>query len=197
MTAAPNITPFEVTPTAIEGLMVLSTFRVQDDRGQVRELYRESRYSDEVPGMPGAWKQVNLTATSQGAVRGLHGEQMTKLVTIAAGAAFGAYLDARPGSPTIGQVVTVELVPGVQVLVPAGVCNGFQATAEGVSEYLYLFDEEWKPGMAGVAVTPVDPALGIEWPIAIDHQDRAQLSEKDFAAPTWAQLRATLEGAPA
>ena len=41
-------------------------------------------------------------------------------------------------------------------------------------------------GMAGVAVTPLDPALGIAWPIPIDADDRAQLSAKDAAAPTLA-----------
>ena len=50
--------------------------------------------------------------------------------------------------------------PGRQVLVPEGVGNGFQATSEGGCQYLYCFDHEWAPGMAGVACTPLDPALG-------------------------------------
>ena len=48
-----------------------------------------------------------------------------------------------------------------EVLVPAGVCNGFQALADA-TQYLYCFDAEWVPGMSGVAVHPLDPALGIE-----------------------------------
>jgi dTDP-4-dehydrorhamnose 3,5-epimerase len=88
-------------------------------------------------------------------------------------------------------VVTVTLVPGTQVLVPKGVANGFQATAPGSTQYLYCFDQEWAPGMAGLACSPVDPALGIDWPLPVDPADRTQISEKDLNAP----LLADLEGA--
>ena len=76
---------------------------------------------------------------------------------------------------------------GTQVLVPAGVCNGFQALADA-TQYLYCFDAEWVPGMTGVAVHPLDPALGIEWPLPVDPQDRSQLSAKDAAQPTLAEV---------
>lgn len=188
MADSPRIHDFEVRTTGIDGLVVLSAFRVEEDRGQVRELFRTSRYGA-VPGMPSAWAQVNLTATKRGGVRGLHGEAMTKLVSVAAGEAFGVYVDARPDSPTRGAVETVALAPGLQVLVPAGVLNGFQATSEGGCEYLYLFDQEWVPGMAGVAVTPLDAELAISWPIPIDPENREQISAKDLAAPSWAELR--------
>ncbi|WP_208945382.1 dTDP-4-dehydrorhamnose 3,5-epimerase family protein, partial [Enterococcus cecorum] len=85
-------------------------------------------------------------------------------------------------SPTRGEVVTVDLKPGVQVFVPQGVCNGFQALED--TEYLYFFDNEWQPGMSGVALTPLDAALNIRWPIPIDAQNREQISEKDSKAPT-------------
>lgn len=39
------------------------------------------------------WKQINLTKTKKGAVRGLHGEAMNKLVTVACGSDFGVYVD--------------------------------------------------------------------------------------------------------
>src|SRR4029079_16531358 len=115
----------------------------------------------------GTWRQVNVTTTKRGVVRGLHGEDMTKLVGVVAGTAFGASVDARPTSPSFGEVVTVDLVLGRQVLVPAGVCNGFQTTS-AESVYLYCFDEEWQPGMPGVAMSAIDPELGITWPIAVD-----------------------------
>ena len=85
-------------------------------------------------------------------------------------------------------MVTTTLRPGSQVLVPSGVGNGFQATGEGDTQYLYCFDHEWAPGMAGVACTPLDPALGIEWPLPIDPEDQAQVSKKDRDAPTLAEL---------
>jgi dTDP-4-dehydrorhamnose 3,5-epimerase len=116
-------------------------------------------------------------------VRGLHGEAMDKLVAIAAGQAFGAYVDTRTDSPTFGRVVTVDLKAGRQVLVPDGVCNGFQSVSEGATQYLYCFDHEWVPGMAGTAINPLDPSLAIGWPLPIDTSDRAAISAKDSVLP--------------
>jgi dTDP-4-dehydrorhamnose 3,5-epimerase len=182
-----EIEPFEVSDTEIDGLHLLTMKQVTDGRGTVREFYRESALVD--AGLPslGPWVQINLTETRRGAVRGMHGEQMHKLVAVAAGEAFGAYVDARPTSSTFGVVVTRPLVPGVQVLVPPGVCNGFQALSDP-AQYVYCFDVEWTSGMEGVAVSPIDPALGIDWPIDIDPDDESLLSAKDRSAPRLADL---------
>jgi dTDP-4-dehydrorhamnose 3,5-epimerase len=168
-----------VRQTAINGLVLIDMKEAGDERGAVREFYRESSWRG--AGLPslGPWVQINLTETRKGAVRGLHGETMHKLVAIAAGRAFGAYVDARIDSSSFGRVVTVDLMPGQQVLVPKGVCNGFQSISDGVTQYLYCFDQEWVAGMAGAAVNPLDPALAIPWPLPIDPADRAAISEKD------------------
>lgn len=182
-----KIEPLAQKDSKIDGLKVISAKMVTDDRGTVRELYRGSSYADILPETIGAWRQINLTRSKRGAVRGLHGEAMDKLVTVAYGSALGVYVDTRPNSKTLGAVATVPLKPGVQVFVPQGVCNGFQALEDG-TEYLYFFDNEWVKGMAGTALTPLDPALGVDWPIPIDPTDREQLSEKDSKAPTLKEL---------
>lgn len=183
-----DVIDLEARPTAIAGLMVVTMKQVTDERGTVREFYRESAFA--AAGLPslGPWVQVNVTETRRGAVRGIHGEDMHKLVAVVAGEAFGAYVDLRRGSPSFGAVVTANLGPGTQVLVPPGVGNGFQATGEGSTQYLYCFDHEWVAGMAGVACSPLDPALGIDWPLPVDPSDRAQVSEKDRDAPLLARL---------
>ena len=184
---AAKITEMSVEQTEIDGLVVITMKQVEDERGFVREFYRESSWIE--AGLPslGKWLQVNVTESKQGAVRGLHGEDMHKLVAIASGRAFGAYVDSRPGSGTYGKVVTVDLVPGRQVLVPKGVCNGFQSVSEGGTQYLYCFDAEWAPGMAGTAVNPLDPNLGIVWPLPIDVDDPSIISAKDAAQPPLAE----------
>ena len=182
-----TVLDFDVATTAIDGLLVLRMKQITDDRGTVRELFRTSAFAE--AGVPvGPWPQINATETKQGAIRGLHGENMVKLVAVVEGEAFGAYVDARRTSPTFGSVVTIELSKGAQVLVPAGVCNGFQSVSPGVTQYLYCFTSEWVPGMAGVAVHPQDPALGIVWPLPVDAEDPAQLSAKDAAQPNFADL---------
>lgn len=185
-----HIEPFAVNDSNIEGLKIISAKMSTDDRGTVRELFRGSIYFEVLPKTVIGWKQINLTRTKKGAVRGLHGEAMSKLVTVAYGSVFGAYVDTRPDSKTFGAVQTVHITPGVQVFVPQGVCNGFQALED--TEYLYFFDNEWAPGMPGTALCPLDPELDIKWPIPIETSDFNQISEKDSKAPTLKELRKTL-----
>ncbi|HVU91429.1 MAG TPA: dTDP-4-dehydrorhamnose 3,5-epimerase [Jatrophihabitans sp.] len=182
------IVPMSVEPTAIDGLLRITTKAVTDDRGTVREFFRTSGFADAGVPVPERWAQLNLTFTKRGGIRGLHGEATDKLIGVAGGTAFGAWVDARRQSPTFGAVVTQELAVGLQMLVPAGVCNGFQATSEGGCQYLYCFGVEWQPGMAGVAVNPLDPGLAIAWPIAVDPSDPSLVSAKDAAAPRFSAL---------
>ena len=180
-----EIVDFEVRAGLIAGLLVVTPKQVTDERGTIRELFRRSAF--EAAGVRLAtFQQINVTESARGVVRGMHAEHMTKLLTVAAGEAFGAYLDLRPDSPTFGEVETVDLRPGVQVLVPAGVANGFQALTAGC-QYVYCFDAEWTPDMSGLACTPLDPALPITWPIPIDRDDPAQISAKDRDAPLVAE----------
>jgi dTDP-4-dehydrorhamnose 3,5-epimerase len=182
-----EIIDFAAQGSAIDGLFVITMKQVTDERGTVRELFRTSAFDD--VGLGGLeWRQVNVTETKRGGIRGLHAESMNKLVAVAAGEAFGAYVDLRPGSTTRGAVVTVELRPGMQVFVPRGVGNGFQGVSDVPVQYVYCFDDEWQPGMAGMACNPLDPALAIPWPVPVDPDDRAQVSEKDLNAPMFADL---------
>lgn len=182
-----EVTPLAANRTEIDGLWIVRMKQVTDERGTVREFYRESAFRE--AGLPvGPWAQLNITETRCGAIRGLHGEDMAKVVAVASGEAFGAYVDARHGSATYGTVVTVPLPKGVQVIVPPGVCNGFQTVSPNGTQYLYCFDAEWVPGMAGPAINPLDADLGIAWPLPVDREDAGALSVKDAALPGLADL---------
>jgi dTDP-4-dehydrorhamnose 3,5-epimerase len=180
----PTITEREVTETPIKDLYVITIKQVTEGRGTVRETFRTSSFNDIPVDGIGSWQQINVTETNKGAIRGMHAESMNKLVGIVAGEAFGAYVDLREDSPTKGKVFTTTLTKGKRVFVPKGVGNGFQSTSEEPSQYLYCFDAEWVPGMAGVAVTPLDPELHIEWPITFDISNPNQISQKDASAPS-------------
>jgi len=184
-----DITDFAVEPGAIDGLTVVTVKTVTDERGTIREVFRRSAFA--AAGFDiSPFQQINITTSRRGAVRGMHAEAMTKLLTIAAGTATGVYVDLRASSPTAGHAQRVELQPGVQVLVPAGVANGFQATSDEC-HYVYCFDAEWQPDMVGWASSPLDPTLVGLWPLPIDPGDRMQISAKDAAAPSAADV---LEG---
>lgn len=181
-----TVEEFSVQPGVIDGLRVITMKQITDERGTIRELFRRSVF--DAAGMSlDAFAQVNVTESRCGAIRGMHAEAMTKLLAVIEGEALGAYVDLRPDSPTTGVVETVALRPGVQVLVPDGVANGFQALAER-TQYVYCFDAEWRPDMPGRSCDPLDDQLGIEWPIEIDPDDPGLLSHKDRTAPALAQL---------
>jgi dTDP-4-dehydrorhamnose 3,5-epimerase len=181
-----EIVDFEARHGSIEGMWIVTVKQVTDARGTIREVFRRSAF--EAIGLAHVdLNQINLTESRLGTVRGMHAEAMTKLLTVVSGAAFGAYVDLRPQSPTFGRVDTVDLRPGTQVLVPSGVANGFQALVDG-TQYLYCFDREWQPGMVGQACNPLDPALGIRWPLPIDADDPSQLSVKDRNALLFSEL---------
>lgn len=184
----PRIVEPSYEETAILGLLVIKPKYVEDERGIVREFFRLSEW--QASGLPQleAWTQVNLTFTKYGAVRAFHAEAMTKLIGVAAGEAFGAYVDLRSDSPTIGSIVTTSLPVGTQVLVPEGVANGFQSVSSEGTQYVYCFDREWRAGMPGLAVTPLDESLGVDWPVPLDAGNRHQVSAKDAAAPTLHQV---------
>ena len=174
---------FDTRTATIDGLVIVTMKQVTDDRGTVRELFRRSTF--EAAGVSlERIEQVNITHTRRRAVRGMHAEAMTKLVTVAHGRAHGIYVDMRRDSPSFGSVDEVELSAGVQVLVPSGVANGFQALT-APAEYAYCFDREWSPGMPGSAFSPLDPIVAERWPLPFDASDPKFLSVKDREAPAF------------
>jgi dTDP-4-dehydrorhamnose 3,5-epimerase len=176
----------------IEGLLFLESTLGVDPRGVVREFFRAS--TAEARGVPvpaAGWAQINVTESNLGALRGLHAEGTDKLIGIASGEGFGAWVDARPSSTTFGEVVTSRLEAGTQIYVPAGVLNGWQSLSSP-AQYLYCFSREWTPEMAGIYVTPFDSTLAINWPLEVSAVNRAHVSAKDVNAPTWTSVRESL-----
>lgn len=187
-----DIVDLDVRAGGLPGLSIVTPKQITDARGTIFELFRRSTFDSLGIDFVGPIAQINVTSGSLGTLRGLHGEAMTKLVTIAEGSAFGAYLDVRPDSPAFGSVTTIDLRPGIQVLVPPGIANGFQVTSASAL-YVYAFDQEWRRDMSGVACNPLDPALAIAWPIPVDLDDPSMISDKDRSARDFADLRADLE----
>jgi dTDP-4-dehydrorhamnose 3,5-epimerase len=125
-----------VRQSEILGLVVLRMKQVEDGRGTIREFFRASAMA-EAGLWAGPWRQVNITRTVPGAVRGLHGEAMTKLVCVVAGEAFGAYHGERmrpqvwPSAEQVGAPlmikggVTGPVNDGQDRGTPLGVLAGF------------------------------------------------------------------------
>ena len=145
-----------------------------DQRGWFKENWQRAKMLAQ--GLPDFRPvQQNIAYNADvGTTRGVHAEPWNKLVSVATGRVFGAWVDLRAGG-TFGTTFTIELDPGYAVFVPRGVGNAYQ-TLESGTAYSYLVDAHWSPDAGYANVDLADEALAIAWPIALDE---ARLSEKD------------------
>ncbi len=173
----------QIETTPIPGLVVIRLDVREDARGWFKENWqREKMVELGLPDFDPVQNNVSFNA-KRGATRGIHTEPWDKFVSLAAGRAFGAWVDMREGE-SFGATFTVELEPGVAVFVPRGVGNSYQ-TLEDAVPYIYLVNEHWRPGLTYPALNLADPDVAIAWPIPLDE---AEVSEKDRATPLLADV---------
>ena len=174
-----------VTPTDIPGLLVINLDVHADNRGWFKENWQRRKMVD--LGLPDFGPvQHNMSFnTAAGATRGIHAEPWDKLVSLAAGRIFGAWVDLRPGDH-FGRTVTLELGPETAVYVPRGVGNAYQ-TLEDETAYSYLVNEHWSQAARNsyTFVNLADETLAIDWPIPLE---TAELSAADRAHPRLADV---------
>ena len=107
-----------VDRTPIPGLLVLRLDVRTDERGWFAETWQRARMT--ALGLPDFGPvQANIAHnTARGTTRGLHAEPWDKLVTIASGRTYAAWVDLRAGD-TFGATYAAELEPGMAVFVLA------------------------------------------------------------------------------
>ncbi len=169
-----------VSETMIPGLHVITLDVRGDNRGWFKENWQRQKMV--ALGLPDfAPVQNNMSFnTRAGATRGIHAEPWDKLVSVATGRIFGAWVDLRPGAG-FGTCVTMEIGPDTAVFVPRGVGNAFQ-TLEDRTAYSYLVNEHWSLAAKDsyTFVNLADETLAINWPIPLTE---AELSAADQAHP--------------
>jgi dTDP-4-dehydrorhamnose 3,5-epimerase len=117
-----------------------------------------------------------------GTLRGLHFQghpaMEDKLVRCARGAVFDVIVDLRPGSPSFGRWMGLELSEEnfAQVYVPKGFAHGFQ-TLRDDCVLLYQISQFYEPERTG-GLRFDDPDIGVAWPL-----EPKNLSARDLAAP--------------
>lgn len=164
--------------TPIPGLTIWDLPVHGDNRGWFKENWQREKMM--AAGLPD-FRPVQNNVSSNDAVgttRGIHAEPWDKLVSVAAGRIFGAWVDLRSG-PTFGAVFTAELDPSRAVYVPRGVGNAFQ-TLEPNTVYTYLVNDHYSPEASYTSVNLADETLAIAWPIP---PQNAELSAKDRVHP--------------
>lgn len=178
-----------IEPQAIPDVLLISPRKHGDARGFFSETFRADALAE--AGFTRPFVQDNHSRSGRrGIVRGLHFQlrphEQDKLLRVTRGAILDVAVDIRPGSPSFGRHVAVELSADNwrQLLVPRGFAHGFQTLTEDC-EVLYKVTDYYAPESERGLLWS-DPALGIDWPIP---PDEAFTNDRDGAWPGLAGLR--------
>ncbi|MDE5615548.1 MAG: dTDP-4-dehydrorhamnose 3,5-epimerase, partial [Alphaproteobacteria bacterium] len=134
--------------TALDGVVIVEPRIFQDSRGYFFESYNEAEFHKN--GITNKFVQDNQSKSSYGVVRGLHcqtGEHaQAKLVRVLQGTVLDVAVDIRPGSPTFGQHVAVELsdTNQRQLFIPRGFLHGFSVLSD-TALFAYKSDNLYNP----------------------------------------------------
>lgn len=171
---------FEMTGTALEGLVKLKRLPIADNRGFFQRMFDLDELAQ--MGWKSAVKQINHTKTLQiGSLRGMHMQlppySEFKLVSCLHGRVFDVVVDLRAESNTFLQTfgMTLDSRENTALLIPPGFAHGFQTLTNDV-EMLYVHSEQFHPE-ADFVTQALDPLLKIEWPLPV-----AERSERDRKA---------------
>lgn len=176
----------------IPGAWEITPRQFGDHRGVFLEWFKEPGFSDAV-GRTLDLQQANCSVSAAGVLRGIHFADVppgqAKYVTCAKGAVLDVVVDLRAGSPTFGQWDSVLLddVDRRAIFVSEGLGHAFLSLEDG-STVMYLCSTGYNPEREH-EVSPLDPGIGIDWPVAGPDGTPLQwaLSDKDLAAPTLRQ----------
>jgi dTDP-4-dehydrorhamnose 3,5-epimerase len=178
---------YTVTPTELEGVLILDPQVFGDARGYFFESFN-ARDFEHCTGVSLPFVQDNHSRSARGVLRGLHYQvehAQGKLVRVTQGEVFDVAVDIRPDSPTFGRWTGVRLSGENkrQLWVPPGLAHGFLVLSES-AEFLYKTTDYWHPAHER-SLRWNDPHLAIDWPLAETGLAAPLLAAKDAAAPGW------------
>ncbi|WP_183566105.1 dTDP-4-dehydrorhamnose 3,5-epimerase [Mucilaginibacter sp. SP1R1] len=172
-----------LTPTPIQGLIILTPRVFNDDRGYFFESFNETSFND-LAGYKVNFVQDNQSFSTKGVLRGLHlqkGEHaQAKLVRVTQGEVLDVAVDLRKDSATYGQHYSVLLSAenNQQFFIPRGFGHGFVVLSD-TAVFQYKCDNYYNKQSEG-GLHYADPGLAIDWKLP---QDELLVSEKDAELP--------------
>ena len=178
--------------TSIPEVIVVEHEPFRDDRGFLMEAFNAADFAEHADvGLPTEFVQMNHSRSVRGVTRGLHFQwdpPMGKYMRVARGEAFLVAVDIRPGSPTLGQHVTLVANDEnhLALWAPACFARGL-ATLSDIVDVEYFITGHYN-GAAESGIAWNDPELGIDWPL-----DDPLTSARDGAAQTLAEWLARPE----
>lgn len=172
-----------ITPTPIQGLIILTPRVFNDDRGYFFESFNDATFNEAV-GYEVKFVQDNQSFSTKGVFRGLHLQKgihaQAKLVRVTQGEVLDVAVDLRKGSATYGQYYSVLLTAenNNQFFVPRGFAHGFVVLSD-TAVFQYKCDNYYNKQAEG-GLHFADPELAIDWKLP---QDQLLVSDKDKELP--------------
>ena len=177
----------EAAETKVPGAWVFTPRKHADDRGVFVEWLKRD-VMDDVVGHGIEVAQANNSVSRRDVLRGVHFALVppgqAKYVYCPRGALMDFVVDVRVGSPTFGAWDAVRLDDEDRrgMYIAEGIGHAFVALTDEAS-LTYLVSSPYDPSRE-FTVSPMDPALGIDWGVA-----DPILSDRDRAAPTLDEAR--------
>lgn len=178
---------YNVTPTALQDVLLLEPKVYEDQRGFFMESFVQSRFEDAIQRRI-AFVQDNHAHSTRNVLRGLHYQLQTpqaKLIRVVQGEILDVAVDMRRSSPQFGKWTSAILSAEnkKQIWIPEGFAHGF-LTLSSTSDVVYKLSSYYNP-QDDCSVCWNDKDIGIDWggitsPI---------LSEKDSLAPSFVNAK--------
>lgn len=157
--------PFKTTKLPLPDALLLESVKFEDSRGFFAEIYQSVSFKQF--GISKEIKQINMSKSKKGVIRGLHYQlnpnPQGKIVRAVAGEIFDVIVDLRKNSDTFGKWYGVILNSSeVKMLyVPEGFAHGFEVLSES-AEIEYLCSSIYSPeNERGIIYNDAD--LNIKW----------------------------------
>ena len=172
----------KIIKTKIQGPLIIKKETFNDNRGYLRELYKENIISKK-------FIFEILSKSKKNVIRGLHLQKKNsqgKYVTVLNGKAFDVAVDLRKNSKTFGKHVSVILSgnQNISFYIPPGFAHGFCALEENT--IMHYKCTNYRNAKSEVGIVWNDPKLKINWPVKrpiISKKDKTNLSFK-ITCPT-------------
>ena len=169
----------KIIKTKIKGLLIIKKETYKDNRGYLRELYKEKTLSKK-------FIFEILSKSKKNVIRGLHLQKKNlqgKFVTVLRGKAFDVALDLRKNSKTFGQHVSIILSEkdNVSFYIPEGFAHGFCALENNT--IVHYKCSNYRNAKSELGIIWNDPKLNIKWPIKkpiISKKDKQNISFKEY-----------------
>lgn len=171
----------KIEETSLHGVYLIKPDIFEDFRGNYTEVYNRKKYKE--AGLDMDFVQDDLSVSSHGVLRGMHGDEKTgKLVQCAFGRIYQVVLNCNPQSGQFGKWESFILSGEnrYQVYIPPMFGNGFYVLSETA---LYYYKQTTYYGEAKQFTYKWnDPAFQIKWPDLnpiVSERDRG-IENKDF-----------------